>query len=140
MSTVKLCHSPYNKTIIDTQVMWTDLTTLRNLTLLADHLGHGEKLTFYPLYLTILNSFINLTLRFKIIALTIRQTLMLDLTQEAGSVPQPQTSIQGRQDPSTRNQKDFSQFTIDAGLFNVSIKCHVCFTINKETGTIFRCP
>jgi hypothetical protein len=42
--------------------MWTNLTALRNLTLPADHLGHGAKLTFYPLYLTILNSFINLTL------------------------------------------------------------------------------
>jgi len=33
----------YNKTIIDTQNMWTDLTTLQTATVLAEKLGRGER-------------------------------------------------------------------------------------------------
>jgi len=42
-STVTLWHRTHNKTIIDTQNKWTDLTTLQTVTVLADQLGCGER-------------------------------------------------------------------------------------------------
>ena len=43
MSTVKMQHLLYNKTVIDTRDMRTDLTTLPTFTVLVDQLGRGER-------------------------------------------------------------------------------------------------
>jgi len=56
--------------------------------------------------------------------------------QEVGMVPWPQTAIQDKPHH-WRTQKDLTQFTTDADLFNVSTKSHVRSTTNTETGTKF---
>ena len=78
----------YNKTIIDTQNMWTDLSTFQTVTVLADQLGCGER-TFLPSSVPYHSQqlYQSHILWFKIIALTITLTLVRDLIQEVGMVP-----------------------------------------------------
>jgi hypothetical protein len=93
----------------------------------------------YPLDLTILNSFIILTsCTSKSLQ---RQFDIGDGPNTKGGKGASTTDCNTRKtSPMHEKQKDLIQFTTNAGLFNVSIKCHVCSDINKETGTKFSCP